>query len=148
MRYMLYTSSKKMVDLKSEIEYIRNYIDLQKLRLFETVKIVFETKNSNNLHKIEPMLLIPFVENAFKYGISYTENCEITISIKIENNELILITENSVFNNKPEFENDSGIGLSNVKRRLQLLYPNEHSLEIKEIDNKYKVHLTLNLSKK
>jgi len=107
MRYMLYTSSKKMVDLKSEIEYIKNYIDLQKLRLFETVKIVFETKNSNNLHKIEPMLLIPFVENAFKYGISYTENCEINISIKVENNELILITENSVFNNKPEFAKDS-----------------------------------------
>ncbi len=148
MRYMIYTSSQKRVDLEAEIEYIKSYIDLQKLRLFDTVKILFEIKNNEVAYKIEPMLLIPFVENTFKYGISYTENCEINISIQIENNKLSLITENTVFNKKAEIENESGIGLTNVKRRLHLLYPNKHILIVSEKENKYKVNLLINLSKK
>ncbi len=148
MRYMIYTSSQKYVDLEAEIEYIKSYVDLQKLRLFDTVKILFDIKNSDDAHKIEPMLLIPFVENAFKYGISYTENCEIKISIQIKNNKLSLITENTVFNKKAEIENESGIGLTNVKRRLKLLYPDKHILKISEKDNQYKINLIINLSKK
>ena len=148
MRYMIYTSSQKYVDLKAEIEYIKSYIELQKIRLFDTVKILFEIKTIDNTYKIEPMLLIPFVENAFKYGISYTENCEINISIQIENNKLCLITENTVFSKKTEINSESGIGLTNVKRRLQLLYPDKHILKISENNNQYKVNLEINLSKK
>ncbi len=145
MRYMLYTGSQRLVGLSDEIEHIKSYIELQKLRLFDVVDIKLNIKNNKSDCQIEPMLLIPFVENAFKHGVSYTEKCEISISIKFEDNILIFESENYMFNNNAGTEIDSGIGLSNVKRRLELLYKGKYDLKISEIDNKYKVKLVMRI---
>ena len=146
MRYMLYTSSQRFVNLRDEVKHIKSYIELQKLRLFDVVKVDLIIKEKNLDHKIEPMLLIPFVENTFKYGISYSEQCDIIISVKTENNVLIFESKNTVFDKKVDTEQDTGIGLKNVKRRLEILYPNSHELSLTEKNNIYKVKLKIDLN--
>ena len=92
------------------------------------------------------MLLIPFIENAFKHGINYSKTSDIKIEITLLGNELLLKVENSINNNSRQPE-ASGIGLSNVKRRLSLLYPDLHTLDIEETNGTYKVTLKITLNK-
>jgi LytS/YehU family sensor histidine kinase len=144
MRYMLYETDNKFVQLEKEINYIQNYIELQKLRLNNieniSINIHGETKNKY----IEPLLLISFIENAFKYGTDYKGAAYVKIKITIEDNILDFWVENKVENHSKDPEN-SGIGLTNIESRLALLYPNAHELKI--IQNKlfYKVSLILKL---
>jgi sensor histidine kinase YesM len=144
MRYMLYETDNKFVQLEKEFNYIQNYIELQKLRLNNieniTINIHGETKNKY----IEPLLLISFIENAFKYGTDYKGAAYVKIKITIEDNILDFWVENKVENHSKDPEN-SGIGLTNIESRLALLYPNAHELKI--IQNKlfYKVSLILKL---
>jgi len=147
MRYMLYESNENQVFLSKEIEYLHNYIDLQKLRLPNTIKIIFNVEGDIEGRLIEPMLLIPFVENAFKHGISYVDNSKISISIKLSAYELLFVIENKINNAKITEESGSGIGLSNVKRRLTLLYPNKHTITINDNNDEFKVTLKINLEK-
>ncbi|MEO6884253.1 MAG: histidine kinase [Bacteroidia bacterium] len=145
MRYMLYDSNDEKVPLEKEISYIQNYIDLQKMRISSAVKINFSTEGEMQNHLIEPMLLIPFVENAFKHGISYLENSAITIHLKTSEHQLFFSVKNtipSVKNN--DKDKSSGIGLQNVTRRLNLLYPTIHELFIDESENNYSVKLCIN----
>jgi len=146
MRYMLYESNENRVFLSKEIEYINNYIDLQKLRLPGKVDIKFDVAGDAESLLIEPMLLIPFVENAFKHGISYAEDININISIAINQKELIFTSENKIFKHNSD-EKDSGIGLLNVKRRLSLLYPGKHKILIKDNDDTFRVVLKICLEK-
>ncbi|HXA00422.1 MAG TPA: histidine kinase [Cytophagaceae bacterium] len=140
LRYMLYESDVKQVSLDKEIEYLNNYIELQKMRVRGDVNIIFLTKGNFSENVIEPMLLIPFIENAFKHG------SEISIDLNLTGNTMYLKIENRVNPNK---ENDkaSGIGLNNVKRRLNLLYAERHKLSIEENKDKYIVQLKITLRK-
>jgi len=146
MRYMLYETDNKAVSLEKEINYIKNYIDLQKLRLNNIENIYLNIHGETRNKLIEPLLLISFIENAFKYGTDYKGAAFVKIKISIEDNILDFWIENKIENHIKD-PNNSGIGLSNIKNRLNILYPNAHQLTIEQSDNKYSVHLNLKLEK-
>ena len=146
MRYMLYETDNKTVALEKEINYIQNYIELQKLRLNNIENIIINVHGEPKNKFIEPLLLISFVENAFKYGTDYKGAAFVKIRIVIEENSLDFWVENKVENYKKDPEN-SGIGLTNIKSRLDLLYPEAHDLKITETKKFYNVHLHLKLDK-
>lgn len=144
MRYMLYESGEKRVTLEREIEYLKSYIDLQKLRFGNDIAIRFNTQVSKMDMPIEPMLLIPFVENAFKHGIGIITDPAINIDLSFTNHELKFLVENK-FNKVLAETKDlsSGIGIQNVRRRLDLLYKDLYTLSIEERDSWFIVHLKL-----
>lgn len=144
MRYMLYETDNKTVLLEKEINYIQNYIELQKLRLNNIENIFVNIHGDTRNKYIEPLLLISFIENAFKYGTDYKGNTRVKIKIQIEGNILDFWVENRIEKNVPDPEN-SGIGIKNIKNRLKLLYPDSHILTIVEKDQNYSVHLNLKL---
>jgi hypothetical protein len=146
LRYMLYESDGKQVGLTKEIEYIQNYIELQKIRVRQDVEILFAVKGDYENKMIEPMLLIPFIENAFKHGVNYSSKSVINIHIDVKDDRLHLEVENPV-HPKTDKDKASGIGLTNVKRRLELLYPHQYQLDLKELHGKYIVKLNLSLKK-
>lgn len=147
LRYMLYETNKKQVSLKDEVEIIMNYIDLQKLRLTEKVKTDFKVTGNAGNYLIEPLLLLPFIENAFKYGADNMHASFIKINIDIADDLLILKVENKIVLNPAKNNNDYGIGLKNIQRRLELLYPNNHTLTINENDKIFIVYLSIKLKK-
>jgi len=146
MRYMLYETDEQKVALEKEIEYLQSYIDLQKQRFGKNVAIntCFEEGNEN--YDIEPMLLIPFVENAFKHGTGLIQDAEIDIELKAKNH-ILYFTVSNKYNAEKEDQKDrtSGIGLTNVERRLNLLYAKNHTLLITKKDGWFTVSLQLNL---
>lgn len=144
MRYMLYETDNKSVLLEKEINYIKNYIDLQKLRLNNIENITINIHGDTKNKFIEPLLLISFIENAFKYGTDYKGAAYVKIKITIEGNILNFWVENKIENKIKDPEN-SGIGLTNIKNRLNLLYPNTHQLNLTTTETKYTVHLVLQL---
>ncbi len=149
MRFMLHENLQQKILISRETEYLENYINLQLLRTSSSPNIVIETKIEEVLEQkyIAPMLLIPFVENAFKHGISLQQKSWIRISLHCEQNKLYFDVYNSTHKKSeqdPE-KNKSGIGLKNVKQRLELLYPNKHELIIRETPEEFFVHLTLEL---
>jgi hypothetical protein len=149
MRFMLQENMQEKIPLAREVDYLNNYISLQRLRT-ETnpaVQIQTEILVSENILKIAPMLLIPFVENAFKHGISLREPSHVKTSMETKNNTLYFDVYNSKHErlaNDPE-KDKSGIGLENVKQRLHMMYRNKHELVIRETAKEYFVHLTLDL---
>ncbi|MDO6596629.1 histidine kinase [Oceanihabitans sp. 2_MG-2023] len=145
MRYMLYEVGDKQVLLEKEINYITNYIALQRLRLKNTEAVKVNINGETRNLKIYPLLLISFIENAFKYGTDYKGNTQIDIKIKVTNNKLIFKVENIIGLYKRDIKN-SGVGLKNIENQLNYLYKNNHELIINEDKTHYKVHLTLNLN--
>ena len=146
MRYMLYETDEAKVSLEKEIEYLQSYIDLQQQRFGKNVKLNVCFKNADGNYEIEPMLLIPFVENAFKHGTGIIENAQIDIELKAEKNILHFSVRNKYNGNSQEIKDrTSGIGLPNVKRRLNLLYSEQHTLLITKKDHWFTVSLQLNL---
>ncbi|HEY2722330.1 MAG TPA: sensor histidine kinase, partial [Chitinophagaceae bacterium] len=135
LRYMLYETDEK-VSLQREIEYLQSYIDLQRQRFGSKLKIKSCMDKLDGNYEIEPMLLIPFVENAFKHGTGLIENPEIDVELKIEKNILSFSVRNTFDESSTEVKDkSSGIGLTNVQRRLALLYNNKHSLLITKQNN-------------
>lgn len=145
LRYVLYDSSEDKVDLGKDIQYLTNYIDLQKLRLSQKVTIRYNVNGSTKGKQIAPLLLITFVENAFKHGISYTNPSTINIAITIFEKTLTLLVSNPVTETN-SFVSTGGLGLKNVTRRLDLLYPEKYLLDIVHNDYLYIVNLTINLN--
>jgi Histidine kinase len=149
MRFMLHENTQDKISLTREVEYLNNYIDLQKLRTSRSAAIRIDThieEQLNNL-QITPMLLIPFIENAFKHGISLQQPSYIKITLQTKESTLYFDVSNSIYikaDNDPE-KLKSGIGLENVKQRLSLLYYGKHELIIRESANEFFVHLTLQL---
>ncbi|MBU2929414.1 sensor histidine kinase [Winogradskyella psychrotolerans] len=144
MRYMLYEAGNNQVTLEKEINYIKNYIALQRLRLKNTEAVKLNIKGETRNLKIYSLLLISFIENAFKYGTDYKGNTHIDIKIVVDNNKLSLNVENIIGLYKRDDKN-SGVGLENIKNQLNYLYKNNHDLTIEEDNAYYRVHLTLNL---
>ncbi len=141
-RYVLYDSNDKLVPLEKEIKYIKNYVDLQNLRLEGRGQIGLIIKGNLNNHNIAPLLLITFVENCYKHGID--EEIKISISLKVFNNTLFFRTENN-YNNTVNIQEKSGVGLKNIKQRLTILYPEKHTLKIEHTDTLFVVDLTIKL---
>lgn len=141
MRYTIYMGKEDLVPLKDEVEYLHNYIELHKIRYQKKVDIRFTHSNISDL-KIAPLLYIIALENAFKHGVEkLTENAYIHINISTDAENILFEIENNF--EKPTTEIDSGIGLDNLKQRLQLLYPKKHQLTIKKNDSVYKLSLKL-----
>ena len=147
MRYMLYENDEEKVLLESEEEYLQSYIDLQQQRLSKKVTVNVNLNKPDKNYEIDPMLLIPFVENAFKHGTGFIENPRIDIDLKANNNVLYFHVSNSF---DPELQQvkdkASGIGLNNVRRRLDLLHPGKYNLTISKENKMFTVSLQINLS--
>ena len=143
-RYMLYESDNHQVPLTKEIDYLRNYIELQEVRFGEDVAISFDVNGHFSHESIEPMLLIPFVENAFKHGVGMVQDPSIDIELNDDKKSLFFSVRNKVSKQNSEIKDESsGIGLANVRRRLELLYPDQHTLNIHEKEDSYLVELTI-----
>ena len=146
MRYIIDDSASTAVLLEKELDHLYDYIELQKLRLTEKTKLSFTVHYRSQSELIEPMLLVPFVENAFKHGVDSLNNSFIVISIEVSKNLLEFKSTNTIARQKMEtIEAESGIGLKNVIRRLDLLYPNAYKLKIIEEPEVYAVVLNLKL---
>jgi two-component system, LytTR family, sensor kinase len=147
MRYMLYEADEEKVLLDKETEYLQAYIDLQQQRFGKNVMVDVTIANPDALYEIEPMLLIPFVENAFKHGTGIIEAAQIIINLQATNNQLLFSVKNKYNPASVEVKDKtSGIGLANVKRRLDLLYGNQHQLTISKDECWFTIHLQLKLN--
>lgn len=148
MRYMVYDSNHELVPLEKEIEYIKNYILLEKLRLNEEVPIEFEVIGDPGNKKIVPLLLIPFMENAFKHGVSNNNSLSwVKAKLICENQKISLQVSNSKFANKGSAASTtSGIGLENVTKRLDLKYDDKYSLHVSDQESQYTATLDLQLA--
>jgi hypothetical protein len=147
MRFMLYENNQDFIDMEKEISYIKNYIILQKLRIISSPDIVIEDQidNKNCNHRIAPMMLIPFIENAFKHGINLDKKSWIRISLDCTATEIHFRVSNSIHevtDDDPEKEK-GGIGNNNVLERLKLIYPGKHSVAITNSGIEFTVQLTI-----
>lgn len=143
LRHMLYDADQKLVPLKKEVDYLKNYIQLQRLRLSDDAKISFDVTGDLSAKMIEPMLFIPFVENAFKHGVD-SEGADIKIMLSIKGRHLVFEIVNRISKAKSK-DASSGIGLANVKKRLDLHYGDDYVLHQGESQGFFKVDLHLNL---
>lgn len=152
MSYMLYDSQTDSVSLDKEITHIKNYIELEKLRYGKRLDVSINISGETTGKRIAPLLLIPFVENAFKHGVSNeTDNAWVTIDIKQKENLLSVKVDNSKSEliEKPDHTDyKNGIGLQNVKKRLELLYPGNYDLQIEKETDRHLVDLKINLNDK
>ncbi len=149
MRYMLYECNEKRVLLSKEVKYIQNYLDLESLRQNKNVSINFEVIGNPADQKIAPLMFIPFLENSFKHGLNnQIAQGFVNIVLTIEDKDILFFMENSKSGSLPaqHHKRSGGIGLVNVKRRLELQYAGKHKLETKDNPNTYAVNLELNLS--
>jgi sensor histidine kinase YesM len=146
---MLYDSDEGKITLTEEAEYLKNYINLQLLRFGDDIQVNLYLSGISDKYAIEPMLLIPFVENAFKHGIGMLPDPIIDISITVDANKLSMEVMNGIAPVRTwpstSDKRDSGIGLGNVRRRLELLYPHTHILKIEETSTTYTAKLQINL---
>lgn len=144
MRYLLYESEQGETMMSHEIEFIRNYIDLMKLRLNPNVALNLEFPEDYRDFPVPPLLFIPFIENAFKHGISHREPSHINIRMELESGSIRFCAVNSIGkSSSPGDMQHSGIGLENVKKRLHLLFPGRHELKISQDNKLFQVDLTI-----
>jgi hypothetical protein len=147
MRYLLYDSEHGNTKLSNEIDFMNNYIDLMKLRMSSKISLEVAFPEKYDDINIPPLIFIPFIENAFKHGISYREKSFIDISITTKKDSLVFRCTNSIVKVTEENDSDhSGIGLENVIKRLNLLFPVKHELKINKSDSEYEVLLQINFA--
>ena len=142
MRYMLYETDKDKVPLGKELEYIKNYVQLQRLRLSDSANVKLKISGEYEGKEIPPVLFISFIENAFKYGTDYEGKTYVDINFTIASNSIHFRVENKIGVQRKKNPN-SGVGLENIKNRLKLLYPNSHNLQISDDGKTYVVDMTL-----
>ena len=141
---MIEETGHDSVSLEQEVNYINNYIELQKMRSTSSLNITFDVQGDIHTAAIAPMLLLPFIENAFKYGISSTAHSPIDISLSARRDMILF----SVINKKFDQQNkhSTGIGIPNVQRRLDLIYPGKHEIDIQDLGDTYYIKLKIILS--
>ena len=145
MRYVVTETSNGYVSLEKEVSYINDYIDLQKMRLDKRVQLSYRVTGTLTNQSLAPLLLIPFIENAFKHGVNPDEESSINIQIGIEEQSLKLTVENNKVKVALDPHMKSGHGIENTKSRLQLLYPSRHFLILSEDEEHFRVQLTIHL---
>lgn len=143
MRYMLYDTSDDMVPLENEVKYLQSFIELQMLRFSSDEAVDFEISGDLAGRMVAPMILIPFVENAFKHGNKYLPGMGIAVKLHAEEDEVVFEVMN--FKSSKEIQKipESGIGLANVRKRLELQYPGRHRLEITDGIDYFKIYLQI-----
>jgi sensor histidine kinase YesM len=144
MRYVLYETKHDFISLQKELDYLSDYIELQKIRLNDTIMIDFKIEGSAEGKQIAPLILVPFVENAFKHGVNPEENATIMIHISIKENNLELSVKNKKVTNNSLTNTEAGLGIENTETRLQLLYPGRYQLSIQDLNDEFFVYLVLN----
>lgn len=145
MRYLLYESESGDTKLSDEISFMNHYIDLMKLRLSSKVDLSIILPENSPALRIPPLLFIPFIENAFKHGVSYRTPSFIEIKMNVKDSLISFYVKNSIgTSSKTDDGQHAGIGLKNVKKRLNLLFPNTHNLTIEHKENEFSVELRLN----
>ncbi|MBG6129041.1 hypothetical protein IWQ47_000267 [Aquimarina sp. EL_43] len=142
MRYVIYDTSKKKLPLLQEIDHIDNYIELEKMRYGDRVDSRVDINGNIDDVKVVPMLFLPFIENAFKHGLRNNDRMELLISFERFENELIFISKNN-YEDESETKRLNGIGIKNVKRRLEILYPKKYTLNIAQKNNEYSILLKI-----
>ncbi|MGH1388033.1 sensor histidine kinase [Kordia sp.] len=149
LRYVLYDCKNKKVLLSRELDYVKSFIEFQQLKTEQPQNIKYQFDKINESIQIAPMMIIPFIENSFKHSKIETEkNASVTIDINIYNNQLLAFKINNTIPKRPAknwLNSEGGIGLANVKKRLELLYPKNHTLTINNDKESYNVKLTINL---
>ena len=144
MRYMLYETDPLMVPLQKELDYINNYLKLQKLHYANQELVTYSQWGDTSNKQVAPMIFIPFIENAFKHCTDKDKKHAISLSLDISNTRICFkvsnISDKTHFINK---DSSSGVGLETVRRRLELIYPNKHSLKIYEKDDLFCVELNI-----
>ena len=147
LRFMLYESGRKFITIEEEVRLIEDYIDLEKIRYNENLHVVFKKEIDNNAQEVSPLLLLPFVENAFKHGVSEAfYDATVNIAIRLVQGRLFFEIENTKEDEEAKESSASKIGLFNIKRQLELMYP-DHSLVVDNQPKKFKVTLNVNLDK-
>lgn len=142
MRYSIYEGQKDLVTIAEEIEYLKNYIELHKMRYHKKIDVTFDLNIQDEAVKIMPLLFIILLENAFKHGVeNLRKNAYVHVHLMTDANEIQFVVENNF--DVTELTEQQGIGLKNLKRRLELVYPNKHSLSFTTIKDVYKVKLTI-----
>ncbi|MCK0133830.1 sensor histidine kinase [Arenibacter sp. S6351L] len=144
MRYMLYEADKRLVPLGKELEYIKSYVALQRLRLSNSEDVTLKISGEERGKFVPPLLFISFIENAFKYGTDYNGKTFVKINLLVNQESIHLQVVNIIGSFKAKTKS-SGVGLENVKNRLNYLYPHSHVLLINDDGKNYEVNLTLNL---
>jgi LytS/YehU family sensor histidine kinase len=143
MRYMLYECNEKTVPLEKEIDYIRNYLELERLRHGDKASIHFDIIGDPEGYSISPLLFTPFLENSFKHGLNNSIDSKfVEVTLKIEQKGILFEIKNSK-PLAPVLKEHGGIGLANIYRRLDILYPNNYELVIKEEATTYNVYLKI-----
>jgi len=143
LRYMLYETQSEKVPIKEELVYLNKYIDLQMLRFSEDVTLEYSDKGTGYNLNVAPMLFITLVENAFKHGITPEKNNTINIQVSYDDKEITFIVSNPMSPFKKSKDAIGGVGLVNLERRLQLLYPDKHRLNIETSNNTFNAKLVL-----
>lgn len=144
MRYSIYEGDKDTVLLSEEITYLQNYIELHKMRYHKAIDVQFYIETNDNDYEIMPLLFIILLENAFKHGVeNLRENAFVHINLIAQNNEVKFKIENNF--DASEDNSETGIGLKNLKRRLELAYPKKHYFEVSKINSIYKAKLNITL---
>ncbi len=141
--YILYQVQKPKVSITEEIAHINEYIDLEKIRFQDRLQVHFGSKIANDFLEIPPMLFMPFVENAFKHGSIINQFLRIEIALTIQEKQLSFSCKNSSINKENSLSN--GIGLENIRKRLDLLYPENHTLTIATNEDSFVVNLSIKL---
>ena len=146
MRYVLYEGNNKLTSLSREVQFLHNYVRLMSMRYSGNVRISLDVPETLPDSMLPPLLLVIFVENAFKHGISYRNKSFVEISLKPQADRLLFDCRNSRQQNTQDGNMKGGVGLSNVRRRLDLLFPGNYTLDIKEQEDTYAVHLDIPLT--
>lgn len=146
MNYVLYEAQNKLVLVERELEVLKNYIELEKMRYSDQVEISFTQQGDFAATKIPPLLLVPFLENAFKHGLRGPQGKNwLRIEVNRSDKQFLFVAENSKNGQDPKQSADRGIGLVNVKRRLEILFPNAHTLNLVNTDDRYRAELTITI---
>ncbi len=146
MRYVLYEGDKQLIPLRRETEFLETYISLMSLRYTDKVKITVDIPDKMPDAGIPPLLLITFVENAFKHGVSYKQECFVKVKISLDEDRLKFTCKNSKVSPDTD-DNSCGVGLANVRQRLTLIYGNDYTLDLDNAEKTYEVLLLLPLNK-
>jgi len=145
MRYVLKETKDDYVQLDNELNYVQDYIELQKLRIDKKIKLKVEIERNESRQKIAPLILIPFIENAFKYGVNSEEDSSIDIKIKVDSKVLNLDIHNNKVKNVFAENLSTNLGIENTRKRLDLLYPRKYKLTIGDNEKEFIVNLVLQL---
>jgi two-component system LytT family sensor kinase len=147
MRYMIYDSDVAKISLVREVEHIENYLEVARLKFDKKDKVDIRLEKKGNFrdYKMAPLLLVPFVENAFKHGVGSKGDGYIHMSLSVSDSELLFCIENPIRRKEEPLKKHPGIGLDNVKKRLQMIYPERHQLDISDKAGKFDVKLTIRL---